>query len=34
MKVVKLLALRIGRLYPRRYLSYSFILEAESTPGP
>ena len=35
MKVVRLSALRIGRLYPpRKYSWYSFLLEAESTPGP
>jgi hypothetical protein len=28
MKVVRLSALRTGRLYPRRYLWYSFLLEA------
>jgi hypothetical protein len=35
MKVVMLSALRTGRLYPppRRYSWYSFLLEAESTPG-
>jgi hypothetical protein len=33
MKVVRLSALRTGRLYPRRYSSYLFLLEAESTPG-
>ena len=27
-------AQRTGRLYPRRYPWYSFLLEAESTPGP
>ena len=27
-------ALRTGRLYPRKYSWYSFLLEAESTPGP
>ena len=32
--VVKLSALRTGRLYPRKYSWYSFLLEAESTPGP
>jgi hypothetical protein len=31
MKVVRLSALRTGRLYPRRYPWYSFLLEAEST---
>ena len=36
MKVVRLAALRTGRLYPspRKYCWYSFLLEAESTPGP
>ena len=34
MKVVRLSALRTGRLYPRKYPWYSFLLEAESTPGP
>jgi len=35
MKVVRLSALRTGRLYPpRKYSWYSFLLEAESTPGP
>ena len=32
MKVVRLS--RTGRLYPRKYSWYSFLLEAESTPGP
>jgi len=32
--VVRLSALRTGRLYPRKYSWYSFLLEAESTPGP
>jgi len=32
--VVRLSALRTGRLYPRKYTWYSFPLEAESTPGP
>ena len=27
-------ALRTGRLYPRKYSWYSFLLETESTPGP
>jgi hypothetical protein len=27
-------ALRTGRLYPRKYSWYSFLLEAESTPEP
>ena len=30
----KVLTLRTGRLYPRKYSWYSFLLEAESTPGP
>ena len=30
----ELSALRTGRLYPRKYFCYSFLLEAESTPGP
>jgi len=36
MKVVRLSALRTGRLNPppRKYSWYSFLLEAESTPGP
>ena len=35
MKVVRLSALRIGCLYPPgKYFWYSFLLEAESTPGP
>ena len=35
MKVVRLLALRSVRLYPpRKYSWYSFLLQAESTPGP
>jgi hypothetical protein len=35
MKVVRLSALRTGRLYPpRRYSWYSFLLEAELTLGP
>jgi len=35
LRVVRLSALRTGRLYPRRkYSWYSFLLEAESTPGP
>jgi hypothetical protein len=32
--VVRLSALRTGRLNPRKYTWYSFLLEAESTPGP
>ena len=35
MKLVRLSALRTGRFLPRRkYSRYSFLLEAESTPGP
>ena len=35
MKVVRLSALRTGRLYlPRKCSWYSFLLDAESTPGP
>ena len=34
MKVVRLSALRTGRLYPKKYSWYAFLLEAESTPGP
>jgi len=35
MKVVRLSALGTGRIYPpRKYFWYSFLLEAESTPGP
>jgi len=34
MKVVRLPALRTSCLYPRKYSWYSFLLEAESTPGP
>jgi len=30
----RLSALRTGRLYPRKYSSYTFLLEAESTSGP
>jgi hypothetical protein len=34
-KVVKLSALRTGRLYPlRKYSWYLFLLQDESTPGP
>ena len=33
-KVVRLSALRTGRLYPRGYPRYLFQLEAESNPGP
>jgi len=32
-KVVRLSALRTGRLYPGKYSWCSFLLEAESTPG-
>jgi hypothetical protein len=34
MKVARLSALRTGRFYPRKYSWFSFLLEAESTPGP
>jgi hypothetical protein len=37
MKVVRLSTVSTGRLYPpppRKYSLYSFLLEAESTPGP
>jgi hypothetical protein len=34
MKVVRLSALRTGRLYPRKDSWYSFLLEAELNPGP
>ena len=30
----RLSALRAGRLYPRKCSWYSFLLEADSTPGP
>jgi hypothetical protein len=30
----RVLALRDGRLYPQEISWYSFVLEAESTPGP
>ena len=30
----RLSALRTGRLYPRKCSWYSFLLDAESTPGP
>jgi hypothetical protein len=33
-KVVRLSALCTGRLYPQEGYWYSFLLEAESTPGP
>ena len=33
-KVVRLSALGTRRLYPRKYSWYSFLLEADSTPGP
>jgi len=32
--VVRLSALSTGRIYPRKFSWYSFLLEAESTPGP
>jgi len=31
--VVRLSALRTGRLYPEKYTWYSFLLEADLTPG-
>ena len=34
MKVVRLSALSIGRLYPRKHSWYSFLLEVELIPGP
>jgi hypothetical protein len=34
MKIVRLSALRTGRLYPSKYSWYSFLLEAESNPRP
>jgi len=34
MKVVRLSALCTGRLYPKKYSWYSFLLEAEPTLGP
>jgi len=33
-KVVRLSALHTGRLYPKKYSWYSFLLEAVSTTGP
>jgi hypothetical protein len=30
----KVVSLTHGHLYPRKYSWYSFVLEAESTPGP
>jgi len=33
-KLVRLSALCIGHFYPREYSWYSFLLEAELTPGP
>jgi len=30
----KVVSLSTGRLYPRKYTWYSFLLEEESTPGP
>jgi hypothetical protein len=33
MKVVMLSALHTGRIYPRKYFLYLFLLKAESTPG-
>ena len=30
----RLSALSTGHLYPMKYIWYSFLLEAESTPGP
>jgi len=32
--VISLSALRTGRLYPRKYSWYSFLLRTESSPGP
>ena len=34
MKAVKLSVLRTGRLYPRKYSWYPFLLDHELTPGP
>jgi hypothetical protein len=34
LSLARLSALRTGRLYPRKYSWYSFLLWAESTPGP
>jgi len=34
MKVVRLSALRTGRLYPQEIFLVLILLEAESTPGP
>jgi hypothetical protein len=34
MKVARLSALRTSRLYLKKYSWYSFLLEAEFTPGP
>ena len=33
-KLLRFPALPTGRLYPRKYSWYSFLLEAESAPGP
>jgi hypothetical protein len=33
MKVVRFAALHTGRLYSKKYSWYTFLLEAESTPG-
>ena len=30
----KVVTLRTGHFYPRKYAYYPFLLEAESTPGP
>jgi hypothetical protein len=32
--VAKLSALSAGRIYPQEYSCYSFLSEADSTPGP